>query len=1084
MDRFTNDEAVRNIDWDVKLSDGRITYFDPSLSYEATGYRPIDETHGLDFNPAWFMEAANTKKHTGKYCPYKFNSPQFREFWTEEGWRCREGMTVNGYTLTGDNYYFINFYQLLSLDVSKAGEGRTYQTPDFYVEQYKYFHYIELARIYGWNCCTLKARGVGWSEINASIIVNCYTWRALTRSVISSFSDYYTNTTFKKVSDQMDYNNNNTEGGMRRLRQKKDSSLYRRASHVAKVDGQEVESGQRSEVVGLVVDESRKMRGDRTDNLIMEESGCHAKGTKVIMHDGRLKNVEDIVLGDRVMGDDGTPRTVIQLHHGTDVMYKISQVGGKSQIVNSNHIVYGMELGCRAGEYKAFEIKAKDLHETFQKDKKNKGRFKLVHSDKVSFKNQDVPIDPYIFGLWIGCGYSDKRNNDVTFSVYDDEIVECLKQYAESLQCSISVSVTEGNGRHKCVCIKKGKESNSNLIKDIFLKLDLIRNKDIPECYIYNSKDVLLELLAGIVDSCGLYAKRPNRVGIKQISVNELLVDKIEFICRMLGMRVSREVYYLKDALIGGRQVKAGSPMYTVYIYRGYSEIPCRIEGKLSSEKNSDENILYNSFNIEVAGTGEYYGFSLDGNQLFLLDDFTICHNSWYQWDKAYEHAKSLTELQGKRIGTIFAFGTGGDKGANLAGLASAFQNPNESGMLGYRHNNTKSGEYVITGFFVPAWSIIRGDVMDKRGFVKEADGKAFYQKERDALSGNPTKYLMYCAEKCWYPDEALALEGDNRFNTVLLTEQKQRITIYKSTPEEWKPKWGYLEYDFIDGRQTDENIKGVKFIPSNTGKICIIEPPLVPEGGGVYRNLYVCGIDGIDLGQNDTSEHTRHPSDFCCVIKKRVVGIKEPMYVAYYRDRPDDVREAHINCLKLILYYNAKALIEKTRITFMTFMEGKKLKFKYMMRRPKATMSNSAGNKITNEFGAPASEAVIQHGLSLVEAYVEEYSSLIFIPEMIDELITYSYAGKRKFDIVAAMQMAELADEELGMATPSVDTNAQFQPIQKEKYILGYYTDENGYKRRGRIKVKKEKKIYQQVDYIGDGVIYNSNPYMNGIEL
>jgi hypothetical protein len=51
--------------------------------------------------------------------------------------------------------------------------------------------------------------------------------------------------------------------------------------------------------------------------------------------------------------------------------------------------------------------------------------------------------------------------------------------------------------------------------------------------------------------------------------------------------------------------------------------------------------------------------------------------------------------------------------------------------------------------------------------------------------------------------------------------------------------------------------------------------------------HLYVAGLDGIDLGQKDTSEQTKNPSKFCTAIKRRVHGMKNPMYVAYYLDRP-----------------------------------------------------------------------------------------------------------------------------------------------------------------------------------------------------
>ena len=60
--------------WDVP-KDQPIEVFDPTLSYELTGYRPIDQTHSLDFNPEWFIEARkNFTKNKGKYCTALPNS--------------------------------------------------------------------------------------------------------------------------------------------------------------------------------------------------------------------------------------------------------------------------------------------------------------------------------------------------------------------------------------------------------------------------------------------------------------------------------------------------------------------------------------------------------------------------------------------------------------------------------------------------------------------------------------------------------------------------------------------------------------------------------------------------------------------------------------------------------------------------------------------------------------------------------------------------------------------------------------------------------------------------------------------------
>jgi len=59
-------------------------------------------------------------------------------------------------------------------------------------------------------------------------------------------------------------------------------------------------------------------------------------------------------------------------------------------------------------------------------------------------------------------------------------------------------------------------------------------------------------------------------------------------------------------------------------------------------------------------------------------------------------------------------------------------------------------------------------------------------------------------------------------------------------------------------------------------------------------RNLYVAGIDGIDIGNEQTSDATKDASKFCIVIKKRAFGLSEPKYVAYYMDRPEKLNVAH----------------------------------------------------------------------------------------------------------------------------------------------------------------------------------------------
>ena len=66
---------------------------------------------------------------------------------------------------------------------------------------------------------------------------------------------------------------------------------------------------------------------------------CFQKGTKILMYSGKIKNVENIQVGDMLMGDDSTPRNVITLGTGEDIMYEIKNIIGEKYVVNSQHIL-------------------------------------------------------------------------------------------------------------------------------------------------------------------------------------------------------------------------------------------------------------------------------------------------------------------------------------------------------------------------------------------------------------------------------------------------------------------------------------------------------------------------------------------------------------------------------------------------------------------------------------------------------------------------------------------------------------------------------------------------------------------------
>lgn len=288
--------------WDF-IKEDPIEFFDSTKSYELTGYRPINDTEGLDFDPNWFTEIRDTFKRTGHYCSYPRNSKAYADFWDQEYIRCMDGMTVNGYTITGDHYFFLNYYQLMDLtSASKAAEGRIYDFPKFYVAQYEFFHYIELCKRLRKNAVLMKARGIGFSEMDAAIAANMYNCRENSVTVLAAHQDGYVSKTLDKVWRALSFMNDYTDGGFFKLSQVSNTQYLKKASHYKMVDGQKIETGWMSQIQGIVADKPNKIRGDRTDLLMYEEFGSWPNSTKAFIQGDALVGIQGQKFGIKIAG--------------------------------------------------------------------------------------------------------------------------------------------------------------------------------------------------------------------------------------------------------------------------------------------------------------------------------------------------------------------------------------------------------------------------------------------------------------------------------------------------------------------------------------------------------------------------------------------------------------------------------------------------------------------------------------------------------------------------------------------------------------------------------------------------------------
>lgn len=717
VDEYRIERSNDKTYWDI-TKDMKIECFDPTLSYELTGYRPIDETHGLDFDPSWFTEVRETFLRTGRYCSYLPRSKRWDAFWKEQYTRCKYGMTSHGYTITGDNYFFLNFYQLPVVDMDKAsGEGTNESFPVFFASQYTFFHYLQMCRVLHKNAALMKARSIGFSEINASLAARLYTTIKRSRTMITCFKDTYLNGTFSKLDHALTFINTNADGFFKpRLT---DKALEKKSGYQVKIDGQFTDFGWRSVVIGINGSKPSNIRGDRVDLLIYDEAG------------------------------------------------------------------------------------------------------------------------------------------------------------------------------------------------------------------------------------------------------------------------------------------------------------------------------------------------------------------SWPDLTTAVVQGQELCEVQGVPRGIMLFGGTGGDFGPPLEGLKKIYYNPKAFKILPFRHKWTQDGTTIESGFFLPYFlQSLNPEYMDSRGVCNQTEYKKLLQEERNNLLAVPEEYLKKCAERCWNAEEAFTLEGQNKFNKMKIADQLAKIRLHKIGP---RPQVGTIDYTYKSNKHSLENIDGFRWL-LNSGKVQILEHPVwsdlykeqiekqkreAEEQGidfeaPVYtemNDLYVAGIDGIDIGAAQTSKETRDPSDFCIVIKRRAFGLNEPQYVAMYKDRPQNIREAYKIAMCMCRYYNCRINIEATRVGMITWARENKC-LQYFMKRPRATLTDIKYGT-TKQYGTPATKTIIEQQTDLIADYVEDYGHNIWFEDMLEQLNGYNDENKTKFDIIAALGMVELADQELSGRQPTkVDKEVE------EFQDYGYYINDKGYREFGVIPKKQSNQI------------------------
>jgi DNA repair protein RadD len=348
------------------------------------------------------------------------------------------------------------------------------------------------------------------------------------------------------------------------------------------------------------------------------------KGTLVIMADGTLKAIEDVRAGDQLLGPDGGVRNVLSLGRGRETMYEVKPVKGDPYYVNASHIlslrktgVDGLTLADGTRIPRDADVVNVNVETLAQSNKTARHCLKGWRAPAVQFHRppQELPVDPYILGIWLGDGSS----AGPTIHKPNGPMVEEWKRYGASL----GLETYEYKNRGKdCSAWRlawpEEDRSKPNSARVALQSLGVIGNKHIPDAYRLGTVDQRLRLIAGLLDSDGHSIRRG---GYDWISKCERMARDFVFVCRSVGLAA-----YLCECVKGIKARGFSGTYWRVSVSGDCDKIPCL--AKKSLPRQQIKRHLVTGLTLTRLGIEDYYGVVLDGDHLFMLGDFTVTHNT------------------------------------------------------------------------------------------------------------------------------------------------------------------------------------------------------------------------------------------------------------------------------------------------------------------------------------------------------------------------------------------------------------------------------------------------------------------------
>lgn len=338
----------------------------------------------------------------------------------------------------------------------------------------------------------------------------------------------------------------------------------------------------------------------------------------------------EIKTGDRVVGSDGKEQYVLGVYpQGVRPIYKVEFTDDTFVNCDEEHLWSVNTLNMRTAKtrdkqgkgvyipnhgYKV--VKTSDMMNDIKK--RDRYNYRLPVVSPVHFEEKEVLIDSYLLGLLLGDGSI--CDGGVRISTKDDELFDSIQHLNE--HSSFTEYYRTETKSIKSINLK-GKIKERLKVYDLLNKKS--NNKFIPKDYLYNSLDVRVSLLQGLMDTDG-YVDKKGTVQFTTVS-EQLCYDVRELVLSLGGtVRINTKI----PTYTYNGEKKEGQLAYTVTMSFANDVVPFKLLRKVGRyykrEKYVEQKYVKS---ITYSHDEEAVCIKVSNpDELFVTRNYVLTHNT------------------------------------------------------------------------------------------------------------------------------------------------------------------------------------------------------------------------------------------------------------------------------------------------------------------------------------------------------------------------------------------------------------------------------------------------------------------------